>query len=225
LIPALDSRNAPAHVSVIGAGGHGSELQSYFLDLAAHGWTGTLAGHIDDNAPEGPYRNMRVLGTLARFLSGGNIGDLCYITAVGSNELRRTIVERIESAVCGWTAWTLVHPSAQTGSDVAIGAGTLLAPNSMVTTRVRIGRHSILNVKASVSHDTEIGEYVNLNPGVTVCGKCRIGDGAYIGAGATLIDGVSIGEWAVVVAGAVVVRDIPARCTAFGVPARVIKQR
>ena len=77
----------------------------------------------------------------------------------------------------GWTPWSLLHPSAQIGDDVAIGPGTLLAPNTIVTTRVRIGRHCILNVKVSVSHDTEVGDFVNLNPGVTVCGKCRIGIG------------------------------------------------
>ena len=34
--------------------------------------------------------------------------------------------------------------------------------------------------------------------------------------------GITIGEWAVVCAGAVVTRDVPPRCIAGGVPARVI---
>ena len=41
--------------------------------------------------------------------------------------------------------------------------------------------------------------------------------------GSQIIQGLTIGENTIVGAGAVVVRDLPANCTAVGVPAQVIK--
>jgi acetyltransferase-like isoleucine patch superfamily enzyme len=48
--------------------------------------------------------------------------------------------------------------------------------------------------------------------------------GCYIGAGAIILHGITIGEEAIIGAGAVVTRDVPAHCTAVGVPARVTSQ-
>src|SRR5262249_36106737 len=144
-------------IVLIGAGGHGAELCSYFADLAAAGWAGRLLGVLDDGKPAGPWLDSQLLGpvdVLPRLLAewpGRRIG---YLTAVGDNELRRNLVDRIESL--GGEAvfpWTLRHPDAHVGRRVEIGAGSLLAPGTIVTTRATIGRHCILNIKASVSHD------------------------------------------------------------------------
>jgi acetyltransferase-like isoleucine patch superfamily enzyme len=47
----------------------------------------------------------------------------------------------------------------------------------------------------------------------------------YLGTNATVINQVRVGAHTVVGAGAVAVRDLPAHCTAVGVPAQVIKSR
>ncbi|MBI3105844.1 MAG: hypothetical protein HYY95_09785 [Candidatus Rokubacteria bacterium] len=44
--------------------------------------------------------------------------------------------------------------------------------------------------------------------------------GAFLGAGAVVLPGLTVGRQAVVAAGAVVTRDVPARQTVMGVPAR-----
>jgi len=219
-------KSSKARVVIVGAGGHGSEIQAYMRELLRDGWDGQFLGFVDDAVPKGRHRNLEVLGTLAELASNSTnfLMDLTYLTAVGDNAARRRIVERVTS-LCGGQVkpWTLLHPSAFVGEAVEIGEGTLLAPGTIVTSRARIGRHCILNVKASVSHDCEVGDYVSLNPGVTVCGMCRIGDGACIGAGATVINGMEIGALAVIGAGAVVTRNIPPGVTAVGVPARITK--
>src|SRR6478609_3630632 len=51
----------------------------------------------------------------------------------------------------------------------------------------------------------------------------RIGNHVWIGLRATILKGVIIGDGAVIAAGAVVTRDIPPRCLAGGVPAKVIR--
>jgi acetyltransferase EpsM len=212
----------PAPIVIAGAGGHAREVCSY---LASHP-DFELIGVLDDAKPLGSFEQTRLLGPIDCLteLMRSDQG-LRFITAFGSNEVRLSVVRRIESLPVWTSPAVVVDRSAQIGRNVEIGEGTLLAPGAVVTTKVKIGRHCIINVKASVSHDCQISDFANLNPGVTVCGAVCIGEGAYIGAGTTIIDKISVGAWSIIGAGAVVVRDIPAHVTAVGVPARIVKKR
>lgn len=51
-----------------------------------------------------------------------------------------------------------------------------------------------------------------------------IGDHVWIGMNVTILKGVTIGDGAVIAAGALVNKDIPPKCLAGGVPAKVIKK-
>ncbi|WP_317233177.1 acyltransferase [Sphingobacterium sp. PCS056] len=51
-----------------------------------------------------------------------------------------------------------------------------------------------------------------------------IGDNVWIGVNVTILKGVTIGNGAVIAAGAVVNKDIPSKCLAAGVPAKVIRE-
>lgn len=207
---------------IIGAGGHGAEVAAYAHDMGL-----PLAGAIDDGKPKGPWHVTRIIGGMA------DLPGFCrehervhYITAFGSNALRRKVVRAL--AALGLTnlePYTLRHSSAWTGASVDIAGGTLLAPNTLVTTRAAIGAHCIMNVKATVSHDCVVGDYANINPGATLCGDVHVGEGSYIGAGSTVIEKKRIGAWTIVGAGAVVTQDLPDGVTAVGVPARIIRRQ
>jgi serine O-acetyltransferase len=74
----------------------------------------------------------------------------------------------------------------------------------------------------------EIGDGVTIMQNVTVGRKDgrvgrapRIGRGVLLSSGATILGDVSIGDFAKIGAGAVVTEDVPAGCTAVGVPARL----
>jgi len=206
---------------VVGAGGHGRELHSYIKDLRSAGWKGQLRGYLDDTVSPGRHGSLDVLGSIGSL----NCPSAHYITAFGSNILRREIVARLRSSYAeSLRPWVLLHPKAYLGNEVEIGYGTCIAPGTTITANVRIGNHCIVNVNASVSHDCTLGDFVNINPGAIVCGRVNIGEGAYIGAGAVLKEGISIGQWSVIGAGAVVICDIPANVTAVGTPARVVKR-
>jgi sugar O-acyltransferase (sialic acid O-acetyltransferase NeuD family) len=219
-------RSPEPDLFVVGAGGHGRELHSYVQDLQRAGWTGNLRGYLDDALAPGLHGRIQVVGPLDSLEPHrGEYITAQYITAFGSNPLRREMVARITSLYGdALVPFTLIHPHTCIGEDNAIGAGTCLAPGVIVTAKTTVGRHCILNVKVSISHDCKIGDFVNINPGATVCGSVTVGDGVYIGTGATVKERISIGAWSIIGAGAVVVRDIPPNVTAVGVPARVIKQ-
>ncbi len=52
----------------------------------------------------------------------------------------------------------------------------------------------------------------------------KIGNHVWIGANATILKGVTIGDGAIIAAGSVVTKNIPTKCLAGGIPAKVIKE-
>lgn len=82
-----------------------------------------------------------------------------------------------------------------------------------------------------IGETAEIGDDVTLYQGVTLGGTGKdtgkrhptIGSGVMIGAGAKVLGPITIGDNSRVAAGAVVLDNIPANCTAVGVPARVVR--
>ncbi len=80
-----------------------------------------------------------------------------------------------------------------------------------------------------IHQDCVIGNRVHIDQGVTIGGNATefgvatVGDDVYVGAGAKILGPIRIGDGAIIGANAVVVTDLPARCVAVGVPARVIR--
>jgi serine O-acetyltransferase len=99
----------------------------------------------------------------------------------------------------------------------------------------RIGRRFFIDHGAGVviGETAEIGDDCVLFHNVTLggTGKHRgkrhptVGDGVLIGTGATLLGPVRVGARAVIGAGSFIrMRDVPAGCTAAGIPARIVKR-
>jgi len=99
-----------------------------------------------------------------------------------------------------------IHPSASIGTSVFLDHATGI----------------IIGALAS------IGDGVTILQNVTIGRKPdnptrapRIGRSAYLSSGSSVIGDISIGDFAKIGAGAVVTSDVPAGCTAVGVPARL----
>ena len=101
-----------------------------------------------------------------------------------------------------------IHPATRIGSGVFIDHGTGIV----------IGETAV------------IGDDVSLLQGVTLGGTGadrgdrhpKIGKGVLLGAGAKVLGNIHVGDFAKVASGSVVLKDVPAGCTAAGVPARLI---
>ena len=143
------------------------------------------------------------------------------IISVGSNTIRRNIVERLnlsyEHYAISIHKQTFISPSAK------IGKGTVIMPGAVVNADASIGSHSIVNSNAVIEHDCIIEDFTHVSPGSIMAGGVKLGEGVHVGAGATVIPIKKIGKWSVVGAGSVVLGDIKEFSTAVGIPAKVIK--
>lgn len=208
---------------VFGAGGHAREVHQLVEDVNSERSSWNVLGFLDDD-PERVGDEVHALPVLGprRWLASKKVA---VVMGVGATPTRFRIVNALRRTTPGLEFPVLVHPRAWVGNRVGLGEGTILFTGSRLTTDLRLGAHVMVNLGCTVSHDSVVEDFVTLAPGVNVTGSVTVRVGCDIGAGVSFVQGVSVGEWSVVGAGAAVLRDLPANCTAVGVPATVIKER
>lgn len=208
-------------VVIVGTGGMGREAHQIASDENGVCPTWNVLGFLDDN--------KSLHGQLIHGLPilGGSEwaqrrSEVAVFLAIGNPSVRQKLSAKLAEWGCRFP--TLVSPTTKIGQDVSIGEGTIVATGAILTTDIRVGRFALINTGSIVSHDCQLDDFSTLSPGAVLTGAVHLHEGCEIGAGATVIPGKSVGAWSVVGAGAVVTTDLPARCTAVGVPARIVKR-
>lgn len=198
---------------IIGAGGHAKVL------IAAMEAMGEPADALlDDNASRwgADLLGVPIVGGLAE-LSAWR--EARAVISVGNNARRKLIAEAHPHV-----AWiTVIHPSAIVHRSASVGAGAMIIWRAVIEPDVIVGAHAIVNSGAIVCHDSVVGDYAHASVTSVMAGNARIDEGVFLGMNAGVIGAVTVGAWSTVGAGASVVRDIPPRSVAVGVPARVIR--
>jgi sugar O-acyltransferase (sialic acid O-acetyltransferase NeuD family) len=140
------------------------------------------------------------------------------LLAIGNASLRLQWLSSLTAV--GYEIPVLIHPTAWVSPSAQLGAGTVVFAQAVIQAQAVIGSAAILNTGCSVDHDTKLGDGVHICPGARLAGDVQVGDRSWIGIGSSVIQQIRIGADVIVGAGAVVVRDLPDRVTAVGVPAR-----
>ncbi|MCH4823818.1 acetyltransferase [Gramella lutea] len=141
------------------------------------------------------------------------------IIAVGKNQTRKRIAERLENSI----SEALVHRSAMVSNSSFIDFGSVVMANASINSSATIGKHCIINTNSVVEHDSILSDFVHISPGAVITGNVKIGEGSHVGAGAIVIPGITIGKWVTIGAGAVIIEDIPDNAVVVGNPGRIIK--
>lgn len=204
-------------IAIIGSGGHGREVLQVVRAAKRDGADLDFVGFYDD-APD-----IEVLERLgARCL--GPVADarasdfFCYL-GLGGGALKERLSIGIRPAP------PVVHPLADVGDDVRLGAGAVIFAQATVTTNVSLGVHCHVGRGAAVGHDSDLGDYSSVMPLASISGNVHAGRGVFVGTGALVRQGVALGDGCTIGMGAVVLGDVAAGVTVVGNPARVLTHR
>ena len=198
-------------VIIIGGGGHAKVVIDCILcagDL--------VVGILDDALEVG----SEVLGlpVLGKVDAWQDYKDHKFVVAIGNNEIRRAISERINADF-----YTAIHPTATLSRFATIGAGSVVMPRAVINAGASVGNHCIVNTAAVIEHDCVVGDFAHISPSAALAGNVRIGEGTHIGIGASIRNNITVCPGVTVGAGATVVKNITEKGTYAGVPARRIK--
>lgn len=205
---------------IVGAGDLAREVAWLAREIpeAARDWS--LAGLLDDDPGAGARLarlsfDLPVLGTIRDWAP---TDDQVFIIAIGKPEAKLAAAELLSSR--GARFVSLVHPGAAVLPGATIGAGTAVFRNASISAGAKVDDHVLIYWACTVGHDSSIGDGCTLHSHADVTGWAVLRRGAMLGSHAVVLQKIEIGELAVVGAGAVVNRNVPARATVAGVPAR-----
>lgn len=197
-------------ITLMGAGDHARVVLSLLRTLGIQ-----PVAIVDDNTS---LHGLKISGvTVTGPVTQESIAETCLI-AIGNNAIRKQLAGKFSDLVYP----SYVHPTAIIDETVTLGSGSVVMAGAIIQSGSKIGNHVIVNTGAVVDHDCTLSDYVHVAPNSTLVGGVRLHEGVFIGAGATVIEHREIGKWSKVGAGACVIYDIPAHCTAVGVPAKPI---
>jgi len=201
-------------IAIIGLGGFGRETEWLISRINVKEKKWNFIGFIDNENDD------RVIGDDDFLIHYPN--DLCVAIAIGNGDLRSKVSKKYkENKQLSFP--TLIDPSVVISDKVSIGKGNIICAGTIITVDIHIGCFNIINLDCTIGHDVWMEDYITINPSVNVSGNAYISSLVNIGTGTQIVQGKRIGEGTVIGAGAVVNRDIPAYCTAVGVPAKPIK--
>lgn len=201
-------------VAIIGCGGHASVVASTLISVGHE-----VVGFYDDDEQKWGDRifDRPVIGAIDTLGDSQNFDHA--IIAIGNNEVRKQIAERLS---LNWI--TVVHPFAWVHPEVTLGAGTIVCAGAIVQPGAKVGSHVIVNTKASIDHHCQVGDYVHMAVS-HLAGGASLGEGVFMALGSIVLPRIHVGSWATVGAGALVTKDIAPGVTVVGSPARSIKTK
>jgi sugar O-acyltransferase (sialic acid O-acetyltransferase NeuD family) len=203
-------------IVVYGAGGHAKVMAD-----AARAAGADVVALVDDDPTRQATRPLDIPVRPIAWLASQR--DLGVALGVGDNRARESIAGRLLAA--GHRLATVIHPRAVVAASARLGEGTFVAAGAVVNPDASIGRGVIVNTSAVVEHDVVVGDFAHVSPAACLAGGAQLGALAHLGAGATVLPRIMVGARSVVGGGALVNRAIPEDVVAYGVPARVRRDR
>jgi sugar O-acyltransferase (sialic acid O-acetyltransferase NeuD family) len=206
-------------IIIIGAGALGEEIAWLIEEINDNQKEWNLLGFFDDYAynKKKTILGYKVLGTSRDVL---NYPEVYFTIAYGSPNLRKKVVESINSSNTKWA--TLISPTVRVHKTNKLGQGVIIGRNADLTINCELGDFVMLNIHVVLGHKVKVGKYTIISPNVTINGEGIIGEACQIGAN-SFVKNITIGNNVTVGASSCVVKDVENDRVVVGVPAKEIK--
>lgn len=209
-------------IVIYGTGGHAREIAQLIEIINENKGEWTLIGFLDDNEENvGKVINgYEVLGTSKWLLSVKK--EIGIVIGIGSPKTKKIIFDKLKGHK-KISFPNVIHPNVSISKRVKLGNGNLICEGAILTCDIVLKSFVSISPNCTIGHDSLIENYCTILPNSSISGNVHLKEGVYFGTNATIIQGITVGENSIIGAGAVVIQDIPANCTAVGVPAKSIK--
>jgi sugar O-acyltransferase (sialic acid O-acetyltransferase NeuD family) len=144
-----------------------------------------------------------------------------FICAVADPDKKRKICQSFKQR--GARFVNIIHPSVIIADYSTIGEGVILCPRVIISTNVTVGDHVLINSFSVAGHDVTLEAGCTLSAQCDLMGHVYLEEEVFLGSGARIFPGMRVGRGAKIGAGSVVIRNVPAKISVFGNPARRIE--
>ncbi len=211
-------------VVIVGAGGFARELAWLLRECneAAGSERFHMAGYtVSDLAKLGPHDSRdAVLGDFDWLDAHRDRFD-AFALGIGAPAARDRVATELAARFPEKEWPALRHPSVRyDAASCTLGPGSVLCAGVIATVNVHFAAFCLVNLACTLGHEARVGRASVLNPTVNISGGVELGDRVLVGTGAQVLQYLRVGDDASVGAGAVVTRDVEARTTVVGVPAK-----
>ena len=193
-------------IIIIGAGGHGAELDEYIRYNNKAGNNNLhVIGFLDDNPLN--YEAYKLSAPLLGGVRDHQIRkDCAYLIGIANLKYRKFFVDKFLSEGAKFVSF--VHHNAYVSESAKLGQGVIICPNANIGPNVSIGDFSLINSRCSLGHDTKVGKFNFISPNVCFSGFTEVGDENLFGINSATIPGIKIGNKNKIAAGMVLDRNI-----------------
>ncbi len=201
-------------VIIIGAGGHGAEIDDYINYACEKNDTVDIKiiGFLDDN-PDA-YNKYQLSAPYLGKIKDHKVRDDCfYIIGIANLKFRRRIVEKFIEKGARFVSF--IHPTAYVSKSVRLGRGVIVCPNANIGPNVHIGNYTLVNSRCSIGHDSVVGDFNFISPNVSFSGFTEIGNENLFGVNSATIPGIKAGNRNKIAAGMVLDKNIGDNAVVF----------